>query len=102
MKRMNLELPFLTDGKTDTSREAGESMEIHVSRLEGIVLDAILAAGLYGACCFELEEQLGLSHQTASARITGLQIKDKVWNSGLKRPTRSNRQAIVWWARREG
>jgi hypothetical protein len=85
---------YLTDGKQETSREAGESVREHVGRLEGIVHEAIAAAG--GLACFEVEQRTGLSHQTASARITGLQRKELIRDSGRRRFTPSDRKAIVW------
>jgi hypothetical protein len=85
---------YLTDGKQETAREAGESIREHVSRLENVVHTAILGAG--GLACYEVEQRTGLSHQTASARITGLQHKQLLRDSGLRRLTPSRRRAIVW------
>jgi hypothetical protein len=86
---------FLTDGKTETSREAGESIKAHVSRLEGMVLDYIRSRGAYGATCCEIERALGMPHQTASARCTGLKIKKLVHPDGRRRLTIHGKDADV-------
>jgi hypothetical protein len=91
----NLELPFLTYGKTETSREAGESIKEYLGRLEAMVLDYIRARGSYGATCDEIEIALGMSHQTASARCCGLKIRELIRPDGRRRPTRSGRNADV-------
>lgn len=49
--------------------------------------------------CYEVEQALGLSHQTASARITHLRQKGEIEDSGITRPTASGRAAIVWQAK---
>ena len=89
------ELPFLTDGGTETSRLAGESIREHVGRLEGMVLDVIRSRGTRGATCYEVEVALGMSHQTTSARCTGLKRRKMVYPSGQRRPTGSGRMANV-------
>lgn len=46
--------------------------------------------------CDEIEKDSHLSHQTASARVTELSKKGYIVPSGIERPTRSGRKAIVW------
>jgi hypothetical protein len=87
---------YLTDGKTDTSREAGESIREHLARLEGLVYRVIAGAGSTGACCFEVESALALVHQTVSPRITAMHQRRVIYDSGRRRLTPRGRRAIVW------
>jgi hypothetical protein len=80
---------------TDTSRDAYGSMQPHVERLEAMVFVEIKRSGSYGACSFEIEERLGMIHQTISARITGLKRKGLIRPNGKKRLTQSKRWASV-------
>jgi predicted ArsR family transcriptional regulator len=81
---------------SDTSRDAAESMRPHVSGLEADVLSCVKFFG--DATCDELEERMGLAHQTASARLKGLADKGLIKDSGARRPTRSGRAARVYVA----
>jgi DNA-binding Lrp family transcriptional regulator len=67
-----------------------------LSRLQGDVLDAVRRAGQHGRTCDELEVELGLSHQTCSARVYELARRGWLIASGAKRLTRSQRLAVVW------
>lgn len=46
--------------------------------------------------CDELEVELQAKHQSVSASIRGLVKQGILFDTGMKRPTRSNRKAIVW------
>ena len=81
---------------SDTSRDAAESMRPHVSRIEAEVL-AVINRFIH-LTCDELEEETGLSHQTASARLKGLRDKGLIKFSGARRKTRSGRAARVYVA----
>jgi hypothetical protein len=78
---------------TDTSRAAADSMEPHVTDLAAKVLEAI---NVSPKTCFEIETALGLSHQTASARIRELAMAGRVVDCGLRRRGPSGRNSIVW------
>ena len=82
-----------------TSLAAAESLEPVLSFLEKKVLAFINARGDYGATCFEVEAGLALPHQTASARINGLQRKFLVQALVTTRTAPSGRQAQVWVSR---
>lgn len=84
------EAPF---SNPTTSFAAAKSVEKDVSRIAKRVFDALKRDP---RACFEIEEDLDLSHQTASARITQLRKDGLIEDSGEKRRTRSMRQAIVW------
>lgn len=81
---------------SDTSKEAAASIEGQLGRLEQLVFNAVEMAGIYGATCDEIETQLNLSHQTASARIRALAKLGRIADSGNRRKTRSGRNAVVW------
>lgn len=79
---------------TDTSVAAAAAIEPDVSRLASQVFAFVKAQG--GATCSEVEVALNMSHQTASARIRELVLRDKLEDSEKRRKTTSNRLAIVW------
>lgn len=62
------------------------------------VLEYVEQCGPMGATCDEVEEVLGMSHQTASARVNGLMNDRWLVDSGRRRPTRSGSDATVWIA----
>lgn len=49
-----------------------------------------------GATCDEVEADIGMIHQSASARIRGLVQVGMLRPSGTQRKTRRGRRAIVW------
>ena len=49
-----------------------------------------------GATCDRLEQVLGMSHQTTSARINDLARRGKIVDSGRREKTRTGRPAICW------
>ena len=51
-----------------------------------------------GMTCAEIEHELMLSHQTASARIRDLVKEAKLYDGGQRRLTGTGRRAIVWQA----
>ena len=79
-----------------TSKEAAESVKGDVTRIAKRVLDMVRRSPM---TCFEIECDSGLSHQTASARLTQLRKDGLIEDSGDKRETASGRRAIVWRAR---
>jgi len=81
---------------SDTSREAAQSIEPHLARLEKQVHEFVRDTGIFGATCDEIEQRLGMSHQTASARLRRLAKAGYVHDSQNRRKTRSGRNAVVW------
>lgn len=79
-----------------TSRAAGESIEAET--LRGSVWLSIHHEGAEGATDEELAERLGLAGNTARPRRRELAQRNLVADSGVRRLTRSGRQAIVWVA----
>jgi len=88
------QLPY-TKG-SDTSRWAAESMVEFAKTQEGMVYRHIRKQATNGATDDETENVLDLRHQTASARRRGLVLKSLVFDSGMRRATRSGREATVW------
>lgn len=82
----------------DTSKEAAAKIKKHVSKLAAEVFQVIKTKN--GLTCDEVEVELEMSHQTASARIRELVLAGRIEDSGDRRPTRSNRRATVWKVRK--
>lgn len=76
-----------------TSKAAKKSIEPKINQLQQSVLRAMKSKG--GATCDEIELMTGMRHQTASARIRELYLKDRIKTVG-KRQTRSGRMALIW------
>lgn len=70
-------------------------MDEDASTIRGRVFSEIKALGR-GVTCDELEERLGYSHQTTSARIRELVLFGKIKDSGERAPTRSGRSARLY------
>lgn len=80
-----------------TSRAAAESISGAVlNNMQLRVLQAIIDSD--GLTCDEVEAQLDLRHQTASARIHELRKAGYLEEKGIQRSTRSGRNATVWKA----
>lgn len=82
--------------QSQTSKEAARSMERKAPSIRDRVFSYIKAQGRDGSTDDELEQALGLRHQTASARRRELVKMGLVQDSGQRRPTRSGRSATVW------
>ena len=79
-----------------TSREAYESVNRGHNSLHDRLLELLLEDNY---TCDELEILLDAKHQSMSAQIRKGVLDGDIEDSGEKRPTRSNRQAIVWTLR---
>ena len=87
---------------SDTSRAAAESMRPKINQLQSMVLGAIRESGPTGLTCDQSEVDLGLRHQTASARIKELSQMGYIIDSEMRRYTRSGRRAVVWILNKDG
>lgn len=65
-------------------------------RYKKAIFDHICIHGTHGATCDEIEQRLGLLHQTASCYITCLTREGQIQASGQTRAARSGRQVTVW------
>lgn len=89
------DVPF--EAQSPTSAAAAGSIDADdLNRLEAVVFAVLHARP---RTCDAVEQETGLSHQTASARIRGLVLRDQIVDSGVKAPTRSGRLAVVWKTR---
>lgn len=79
-----------------TSREAAESQAGGVHALRREVLKCLVARGAHGGTDDEMEMELGMLHQTLSARRRELVLERLVVASDRKRVTRTGRRATVW------
>jgi hypothetical protein len=79
----------------DTSIAAAESIAPKVSKLAARVYRYVCESST-GATCWEIEQALCMSHQTASARLRELSLNRCIVDSTERRRTGSGRQAIVW------
>ena len=86
-------MPLFVHG-SDTSQEAAESIAKDTNRLRALVLEEIRDAG--GLTCDEIEARLEMRHQTCSARVHELMAAGRIRDSGMRRKTRSGRNAVVW------
>lgn len=79
---------------SDTSFGAATCIARHIDNLHDRITTFIDQIG--GATCDEVERLLGLSHQTASARIRELTQLGRLRDSGERRKTRTGRNARVY------
>lgn len=93
----------------ETSIQAAESIAGTVDQLRARVLCEIRASSFgapgasgapvpRGMTCDEVEVRLDMRHQTASARVNELMERGDIRDSGERRRTRSNRNAVAWVA----
>lgn len=67
--------------------------------LRAKIIDYVKTRGYIGATSDEVEAALSLPHQTVSARITEAKADGTLLPNGMKRKTRSGRNAAVLIAR---
>jgi hypothetical protein len=78
---------------TDTSRDAARSMDNDASTLR---CQCIAALAYRDLTADEIAESVGESILTIRPRVTELKARQKVFDSGKRRPNLSGRNAIVW------
>jgi hypothetical protein len=81
---------------SDTSRAAALAQLGRATREHKRIYKHVKQAGAQGKTCDEVEEELKLRHQTASARLRELTIMGKLAIDDLKRPTRTGNPAHVY------
>ena len=87
------DVPFV--GISETSQIAAQTLrsrEVDETR----ILAVLERKALHGATCDEVEVELSLAHQTASARIKGLRDKGRLLKTATVRQTRRHRPASVY------
>lgn len=83
-------------GGNPESDAAWESMREGRAVIRLKVVGYVSYCGTDGATCDEIEAALGLSHQTASARVTEAKARGEIVANGKRRRTRSGRWAGVY------
>lgn len=92
------ELPlFAPEAPADPRRAACESMADRNPRLRAAVLDAVRKKGQLTAD--EIADAIGATVLATRPRVTELQQEGLLYDTGLRRPNSSGRQATVWGAR---
>jgi len=81
----------------DTSAEAAGSIKHRAANLRSHILAFICEHR--GSSCDRIEDELGLRHQTASARVRELFLAGHIKDVGLRAVARSGRKVIVWLPR---
>jgi hypothetical protein len=91
----------IANNAPDTSREAGEKAKEHSGKQRELIhfwIKSAAKSDAKGMTGDELSVLLQLPAQSVSARINGLHKDAWIVDSGLRRKTRYNRNAIVWVA----
>jgi len=92
------DVPYEVGSETSAAAAAAIA-DADLARLEAVVYDAV---GRAPRTCDAIEVETGLSHQTTSARLRGLVLRDRIEDSGARARTRSGRWAVVWMVKVEG
>lgn len=85
--------PF--EKKSETSIQAAADIEPRVGTLRRLVFDAIRNSGFMGMTDAEVEKELSMKHQTASARRRELHLQGLIGTES-KRKNPSGSMASVW------
>jgi len=89
------DVPYETQSTTSAAAAATIG-DTELGRLEAYVLSVVTKRP---RSCDAIEVATGLSHQTVSARLRGLVLRNQIEDSGQKARTRSGRWAVVWRVR---
>ena len=87
-------------GHSVTSRAAAKEISKPSATLKERVLDRIIGCGMFGCTDEEIQISLEMNPSTQRPRRIDLVRCGQVEDSGLKRKTRSGRNAVVWIATR--
>ena len=90
-------------GGADTSVQAWCDGEKNRQSIRDQIAQVIFAAGVRGMTCEEVENETGIKHQTASARISELNHARRIYDTGDRRNTESGSKARVYrWICKQG
>jgi hypothetical protein len=90
---MSYERPF--QKHSDTSRDAAESMRPTAATLREAVFNYLFGRGSDGATDEEIQIDLDMAGNTERPRRRELQEAGKVRDSGMRRTTKTGRQAVA-------
>lgn len=85
---------------TDPMTSVFAAEKIDTAKLEGIVLQQLMACGDQGATTEELAAALNMDRVTVSPRMRPLCNKGLVVESDMRRVGRSGKKSIVWIAQK--
>ena len=102
--RRSVDTNVLDIGAThpDTSEQMRDRKVGKTGTQRRLIYDLALTLGDHGVTDDEVEQRLGLLHQSASAARNSLMKDGWLIDSGARRKTRSREDAIVWVARPGG
>jgi hypothetical protein len=95
---LNEDITSNNHGGNEFSSAAHESIKGNKARDQAKIWTHVEALGEAGATCDEIEISLGMSHQTASARVSEMKRSGRLELNGEKRATRTGRNAGVYIA----
>lgn len=82
----------------ETSVAAAEAIAPKLGRLQRLAEQAIRDAGAHGLTADELAARLDMDRWSIQPRTSELKRKALIRDSGLRRPNRTGKMAIVWIA----
>ncbi|MFV3074603.1 hypothetical protein [Niveispirillum fermenti] len=82
----------------DTSIAAAEALAPALGRLQRMAEGAIREAGAQGLTADELAARLNMDRWSIQPRTSELKRKGVIRDSGIRRPNRTGKMAIVWIA----
>ncbi len=99
--QLDMEYPPARGDAPEESHLAAKDVSPYAASQRREILEYIKTQSLYGATCDEIEDSLGIRHQTASARMKNLKDSGDIVRhpDRLQRPTRSGSKAGVWVAK---
>lgn len=95
---MNSDITSNNHGGNEFSAAAHESVRPTKQRDQARIWSYVESTGESGTTCDAIESALGMSHQTASARVSELKRDGRLELNGERRPTRTGRTAGVYVA----
>lgn len=81
---------------SETSKAAAREIEPTLNELQRKVRDFFIFRGDHGATDEEIQLTLEMNPSTERPRRRELQVRGIVFDSGIKRKTKSGRAAVVW------
>ena len=94
MEELDLFAPY--QRHSETSKKAALEIQPEAQTLRDRVEHFIQESGRYGATDEEIQDFLDMEGSTERPRRVELLKMGKIVDSGRKRKTRSNREAVVW------
>lgn len=97
-KRPSVDRNVTRTNRTDTSRASANKALPESGTKRRTVYDAVIGNMSNGMTCDEVCEQTGMLVQSCTSAINTLAADGWLYDSGMRRPTRTGHMAIVWVA----